>query len=51
MAFIQHEEETMNFAAEMQNIVQQKPVLCLESHTLLFRRALGEMMESYSHGY
>lgn len=51
MAFIQHEEETMNLAAEMQNIAQQKPVLCLESHTLLFRRALGEMMESYSHGY
>lgn len=34
MAFIQHENEVMNLAAEMQNITQQKPVLCLESHTV-----------------
>lgn len=50
MAFIQHENETMNLAAEMQEIVQQKPILCLESHSVLFRRALSEMLESYSHG-
>lgn len=50
MAFIQHENETMNLAAEMQNITQQKPVLCLESHSVLFRKALSEMLESYSHG-
>lgn len=50
IAFIQHENETMNLAAEMQEIIQQKPVLCLESHTHLFRRALSEMLESYSHG-
>lgn len=51
MAFIQHENEVMNLAAEMQNITQQKPVLCLESHTRLFRRALGCIMEAYSKDY
>lgn len=51
MAFIQHENETMNLAAEMQNITQQKPVLCLESNTVLFRRALVCIMESYSKDY
>lgn len=33
MAFIQHENETLEVAWEMQEIVQQKPVLCLESNT------------------
>lgn len=51
MAFIQHENETLEVAWEMQEIVQQKPVLCLESHTVLFRRALGCIMESYSKDY
>lgn len=48
MAFIQHENETMNLAAEMQNITQQKPVLCLESHSVLFRGALDCILEAYS---
>lgn len=51
MAFIQHENETLEVAWEMQEIVQQKPVLCLESNTVLFRRALGCIMESYSKDY
>ena len=51
MAFIQHDNEVMNLAAEMQSITQQKPVLCLESHTHLFRRALSEMLEAYAAGY
>lgn len=33
MAFIQHENETLEVAWEMQEIVQQKPILCLESYT------------------
>ena len=48
MAFIQYENEVMNLAAEMQEITQQKPVLCLESHTVLFRRALDCILESYA---
>lgn len=48
MAFIQHDNEVMNLAAEMQEITKQKPVLCLESHKSLFRRALDCIMESYS---
>lgn len=48
MAFIQHENEVMNLAAEMREITKQKPVLCLESHTVLFRRALDSIMEAYS---
>ena len=51
MAFIQHENEVMNLTAEMQEITQQKPVLCLESHTVLFHRALDCIMESYSKDY
>lgn len=50
-AFIQHENEVMNLAAEMQEITKQKPVLCLESHTVLFRRALDTMLEAYSKDY
>lgn len=34
MAFIQHDNEVMNLAAEMQEITQQKPILCLESHAI-----------------
>lgn len=49
-AFIQHENEVMNLVAEMQEITKQKPVLCLESHTVLFRRALDCILESYSKG-
>lgn len=48
MAFIQRENEVMNLAAEMQEITKQKPVLCLESHTVLFRRALDTILEAYS---
>ena len=48
MAFIQHDNEVMNLAAEMQGITQQKPILCLESHTRLFRGALDSIMEAYS---
>lgn len=50
MAFIWHENEVMSLAAEMQEITQQKPVLCLESHTSLFRSALDSIMEAYSKG-
>ena len=48
MAFIQHANEVMNLAAAMQGITQQKPILCLESHTRLFRGALDSIMEAYS---
>lgn len=51
MAFIQHENEVLEVAWEMQEITQQKPVLCLESHTVLFRRALGTILEVYSKDY
>lgn len=50
-AFIQHENEVMNIAAEMQEITQQKPILCLESHTCLFRGALDYILEAYSKDY
>ena len=50
MAFIQHENETLEVAWEMQEITQQKPILCLESHTRLFRGALDSIMEAYSKG-
>ena len=49
-AFIQHDNE-INLAAKMQGITQQKPVLCLESHTRLFRSALDSIMEAYSKDY
>jgi hypothetical protein len=49
-AFIQHDNEVMNLAAEMREITQQKPILCLESHTRLFRSALDSIMEAYSKG-
>ena len=48
MAFIQHENEAMNLAAEMQEITEQKPILCLESHKSLFCRALDAILEAYS---
>lgn len=48
MAFIQHENETLEVAWEMQEIAQQKPILCLESHTVLFRGALDAILEAYS---
>jgi hypothetical protein len=51
VAFIQHENEVMNLAAEMQEITKQKPVLCLESHKRLFRSALDSIMEAYSNDY
>lgn len=50
MAFIQHENETLEVAWEMQEITQQKPILCLESHTRLFRSALDSIMEAYLKG-
>lgn len=49
-AFIQRENEVMNLAVEMREITEQKPVLCLESHTVLFRRALDCILEAYSKG-
>ena len=49
-AFIQHENEVMNLAAEMREITQQKPILCLESHTRLFRSALDSILQAYSNG-
>lgn len=48
MAFIQYENEVLEVAWEMQEITQQKPILCLESHTRLFRSALDSIMEAYS---
>lgn len=48
MAFIQHENETLEVAWEMQEITKQKPVLCLESSTVLFRGALDCILEAYS---
>lgn len=48
MAFIQHENETLEVAWEIQEIIQQKPILCLESHTRLFRGALDSILEAYS---
>lgn len=48
MAFIQHENEVLEVAWEMQEIVQQKPILCLESHKSLFCRALDAILEAYS---
>lgn len=48
MAFIQHENEVLEVAREMQEITKQKPVLCLESRTVLFRRALDCILEAYS---
>lgn len=51
MAFIQHENETLEVAWEMQEITQQKPILCLESHTCLFRGALDYILEAYSEDY
>ena len=50
MAFIQH-EKTLEVAREMQEITQQKPILCLESHTRLFRGALDSILEAYSNDY
>lgn len=49
-AFIQHENEVMNLAAEMLEITQQKPILCLESSKRLFRSALDSILEAYSKG-
>lgn len=51
MAFIQHENETLEVAWEMQEIIHQKPVLCLESHRRLFNRALDCILEAYSKDY
>lgn len=51
MAFIQHENEVLEVAWEMQEITQQKPILCLESHTALFRGALDYILEAYSVDY
>lgn len=48
MAFIQRENETLEVAWEMQEITKQKPILCLESHTALFRGALDCILEAYS---
>ena len=50
-AFIQHENEVMNLAAEMLEITQQKPILCLESHKSLFCKALNNILEAYSDDY
>ena len=51
MAFIQHENETLEVAWEMQEITQQKPILCLESHKSLFCKALNNILEAYSDDY
>lgn len=51
MAFIQYENEVMNLAAEMREITQQKPILCLESHKSLFCEALDNILAAYSNDY
>lgn len=51
MAFIQYENETLEVAWEMQEITQQKPILCLESHKRLFRGALDSILDAYSEDY
>ena len=51
MAFIQHENETLEVAWEMQEITQQKPILCLESHKSLFCKALNNILEAYADDY
>ena len=51
MAVIQGENESIEVAWEMQEITQQKPILCLGSHTRLFRGALDSILEAYSAGY
>lgn len=51
MAFIKHQNEALEVAWEMQEITQQKPILCLESHTRLFRGALDSILEAYSNDY
>lgn len=51
IAFIQHENETLEVAWEMQEITQQKPILCLESHKSLFREAFDCILDAYSHDY
>lgn len=48
MAFIQHENEVLETVSEMQEIIHQKPVLCLESHKSVFCRALDAILEAYS---
>lgn len=50
MAFIQH-EKTLEVAWDMHEITQKKPILCLESHTRLFRSALDSILEAYSADY
>lgn len=50
-AFIQHENETLEAAQEMQEITQQKPILCLESHRSLFCEALDCILKAYSEKY
>lgn len=51
MAFIQYENEILEVAWEMQEITQQKPILCLESHKSLFCKALNNILEAYSDDY
>lgn len=51
MAFIQHDNEVMNLAAEMQDITKQKPILYLESSKRLFRGALDSIIDAYSKDY
>lgn len=51
MAFIEHENETLRIAQEMLDITQQKPVLCLESYSDLFHKALGEIIDAARDDY
>lgn len=52
---MKQQNETLEVACEvaweMREITQQKPILCLESHTRLFRSALASIMEAYSGDY
>ena len=50
-AFIQHENEALEVAWEMQEIAQQKPILCLESYSDLFHKALGEIIDAVRNDY
>lgn len=52
IVFSEYENSVLEEVAwEMQEIIKQKPVLCLESGEHLFRQAVGEILEAVTHDY
>ena len=52
MIFSQYENSVLEEVAwEMQEIIKQKPVLCLESGERLFRQAVGEILDAVRDNY